>query len=147
VLLLMDHSRWPRSQIDHFADMRQMVPRIVSRSLTGSYGFVNDGRKVPPIGIPQQHLEVTGTPVLDAGIRKLPHHILKTGVVSNHEFFIHAASPLLRLAWMWPVRRGRFRRGEGVEFIDEGVDLVIGGGDLSLEGGLLVRRLAAANDL
>jgi hypothetical protein len=90
---IVDLALGPRTQIDHFADMRKMVPRFVSRVLTSGYGFINNGGKALPLGIPQQHLQVAGAPILRSGIGEFPYHILKTGMVPYDDFFIHAVSP------------------------------------------------------
>jgi len=45
-----------------------MVGRVLTGVLTGGYGFFNYRLKVPPLGVSQQRLEITGKPECRAGV-------------------------------------------------------------------------------
>ena len=63
---------------DHFAGAGRMVARLVTRLLARGYGFPGGVLESPPLGLSQERLKVTGTPILGPVVVGLLRAVLRS---------------------------------------------------------------------
>jgi hypothetical protein len=80
------------AKIDHFVDVNKMVSDPMASKFTRCSGFRNRAaRKIPPFGIAQQMLKITGQPELDSTFRAVGvcFEILRKAL---HQIRLHVSS-------------------------------------------------------
>lgn len=52
------------ADLDHFAQVRKMVLRLVAGVVAGGFCLLNDRKKIAPLGVAEEYLQISGEPAL-----------------------------------------------------------------------------------
>ncbi len=72
-----------------------MVGHVVTRCRAGSFGFLDDLRKVLPALVPEERLQITSQPEVRAAVELGLHAVLEAGMKLDDQFFLHGFGPFV----------------------------------------------------